>query len=67
MISFASPNLPSQIQKGWVMAWESLGAGVVPGRRCGPPDRITGDINMAAETSTGCAHGAQPKKWKQVK
>lgn len=40
-ISLASPNLLSQTLKGWDTAWDSLGAGVVPGMRCGPPDSIT--------------------------
>lgn len=33
------------------MGWDSSGAGVASGMRCGPPDSIARDINMAAESS----------------
>ena len=35
------------------MGWDSPGAGVASGMRCGPPDSIARDINMAAESSWG--------------
>ena len=35
------------------MGWDSSGAGVASGMRCGPPDSIAWDINMAAESSWG--------------
>lgn len=33
------------------MGWDSSGAGVASGMRCGPPDSIARDINVAAESS----------------
>ena len=58
-ISSASPNAPLQTQEGWDVAWDSLGAGLVSGMRCGPPESISRNINMAAENLSGCSREAQ--------